>query len=216
MLLIGMGLRTRSLVASQIPQVKRVIRSVDIERCERLARKIGSFDSERQVLNYLRDEVRDSRVGDELVGESSRIRQVKTLIAQVARTNATVLVEGETGTGKELVARAVHSGSGRADMAFVKVNCATLPSTLIESELFGHVKGAFTDARQAKKGLFEAAHGGTLFLDEVGETSPPMQVKLLRVLQERRIRRLGGTEETDVDVRVIGATNGPLEDLVRE
>ena len=138
------------------------------------------------------------------------------MVRAVAPTSSTVLVTGESGTGKELVARAIHGLSGRSDGPFVSINCGALPDTLLESELFGHIKGAFTDARQSKKGLFEAAHGGTLFLDEVGETSPPMQVKLLRALQERRIRRLGGTDETDVDVRVIAATNVPLEDLVRE
>ncbi len=124
------------------------------------------------------------------------------MVRAVAPTSSTVLVTGESGTGKELVARAIHGLSSRSDGPFVSINCGALPDTLLESELFGHIKGAFTDARQSKKGLFEAAHGGTLFLDEVGETSPPMQVKLLRALQERRIRRLGGTDEIDVDVRV--------------
>jgi two-component system response regulator PilR (NtrC family) len=153
---------------------------------------------------------------DHVVGTSAVMAALFEMVRAVAPTGSTVLITGESGTGKELVARAIHGLSGRSDGPFVSVNCGALPDTLLESELFGHMKGAFTDARQSKKGLFEAAHGGTLFLDEVGETSPPMQVKLLRALQERRIRRLGGTDEIDVDVRVIAATNVPLEDLVRE
>jgi len=153
---------------------------------------------------------------DRVIGTSAVMASLFEMVRAVAPTSSTVLVTGESGTGKELVARAIHGLSSRSDGPFVSVNCGALPDTLLESELFGHIKGAFTDARQSKKGLFEAADGGTLFLDEVGETSPPMQVKLLRALQERRIRRLGGTEEIDVDVRVIAATNVPLEDLVRE
>src|SRR6266545_1960394 len=153
---------------------------------------------------------------DQLVGVSPAMAALFEMIRSIAPTSSTVLVTGESGTGKELVARAIHSLSPRSDGPFVSVNCGALPDTLLESELFGHMKGAFTDAHQNKKGLFEAAHRGTLFLDEVGETSPPMQVKLLRALQEKKIRRVGGTEELEVDVRVISATNVPLESLVKE
>jgi two-component system response regulator PilR (NtrC family) len=153
---------------------------------------------------------------DRIIGVSPAMSAVFEVVRSVAPTNSTVLITGESGTGKELVAKAIHALSHRCEAPFVSVNCGALPEGLLESELFGHVKGAFTDARQNKKGLFEAAHRGTLFLDEVGETPPAMQVKLLRALQERNIRPVGGTEELEVDVRVVAATNRPLEDLLTE
>ena len=163
---------------------------------------------------YLRDEIRQTGVGEELVGETSRIRQVIALVSQVAPTDAAVLILGETGTGKELVARAVHAQSPRAGRAFVKVNCATLPSTLIESELFGHAKGAFTGAVGHRAGRFELADGGTIFLDEIGDLPLELQPKLLRVLQEGEFERLGSTKTIKADVRVIAATNRDLEHAV--
>jgi transcriptional regulator with PAS, ATPase and Fis domain len=150
-----------------------------------------------------------------IVGDSGPMRRLKLLVAKVAATHSTALITGESGTGKELVARAFHDLSPRASGPFLALNCGALPDSLLESELFGHVRGAFTGAAAAKKGLFEAARGGTLFLDEVGETSPAMQVRLLRVLQERRVRPVGSTEaqEVEVDLRMIAATN---RDLNRE
>jgi Nif-specific regulatory protein len=139
------------------------------------------------------------------------MRQVYEEVARVAGGNTTVLIRGESGTGKELIAQAIHYHSPRAKKPFIKVNCAALPETLVESELFGHERGAFTGAQQRKKGRFELANGGTLFLDEVGELSAATQVKLLRVLQEREFERVGGTESVRVDVRVIAATNRDLE-----
>src|SRR3989449_9737349 len=153
---------------------------------------------------------------DRMVGVSPPMAALFELVRSIAATGSTVLVTGESGTGKELVAKAIHALSPRRDAAFVSLRRAALSESLLESELFGHMKGAFTDAHQNKKGLFEAAHRGTLFLDEVGETSTAMQVKLLRALQEKQIRRVGGTEEIEVDVRVIAATNRPLEALVQE
>ena len=153
---------------------------------------------------------------DRIIGASQSMKRVFDLIRSVAGTASTILVQGESGTGKELVAKAVHALSPRRDAPFVSVNCAALPENLLESELFGHMKGAFTDAHQTKKGLFETAHRGTLMLDEVGEMPLSMQVKLLRVLQERRVRRVGANEEVEVDVRMIAATNRSLEDLVRD
>ena len=132
----------------------------------------------------------------------------------MAKTTSTVLVTGESGTGKELVARALHFHSLRRDQPFVALNCGALPETLLESELFGHMRGAFTGAESTKKGLVEVAEGGTIFLDEIGEMTPMMQVKLLRVLQERKFRRVGGTEEIAADIRVVAATNQDLPKLV--
>jgi two-component system response regulator PilR (NtrC family) len=153
---------------------------------------------------------------EELVGRSPKMQSIFQLIHRVAGTGSTIMISGESGTGKELIARAVHYNSGRVDRPFVSINCGALPDELLESELFGHMKGSFTGASSTKKGLFEVANGGTIFLDEIGETSSAMQIKLLRVLQERRIRRVGGTEEIDVDVRVITATNQDLEQMVQE
>jgi two-component system response regulator PilR (NtrC family) len=151
-----------------------------------------------------------------IVGRSEKMLAIFKLIEQIARTESTVLVTGESGTGKEWVARAIHFYSLRRDRPFVALNCGALPETLLESELFGHMKGAFTGATANKKGLIEAAEKGTLFLDEIGEMTPMMQVKLLRVLQERKFRRLGGVEELEGAMRVIAATNQDLPKLVSE
>ena len=151
-----------------------------------------------------------------LVGDSRGMERVRKLISKVAPTNSTVLVLGETGTGKELVARAVHDQSLRADMPYVAINCGALPESLIESELFGHRKGAFTGADEQRVGLFEVAHGGTLFLDEIGELPMSMQSKLLRVLESGEMRRVGDNESFTVDVRVICATHQPLEEMVSD
>ncbi len=151
-----------------------------------------------------------------IIGKSSSMQQVFDLITQVAPRRSTVLIQGESGTGKELVAKAIHASSGRADAPFVAINCGNIPSDLLESELFGHVRGAYTGATNAKKGLFEAADSGTLFLDEVATISMEMQSKLLRVIQEREFRRLGGLENIKVDVRIIAATNVDLQTAVRQ
>src|SRR5262249_19406973 len=162
----------------------------------------------------LRDEVEQTSMFDEIVGASNSLRAVLSRIAKVAPTDSTVLITGETGTGKELIARAIHRKSQRASRAFVSVNCAAIPRDLILSELFGHEKGAFTGATQRRLGRFELADGGTIFLDEVGELLPDTQVALLRVLQEREFERVGGGQAIHVDVRVIAATNRDLEAAV--
>jgi len=153
---------------------------------------------------------------ESLLGNSPRMKAVKKMVADVAATNSTILITGESGTGKELVARAVHAASGRHDRPFVSINCGAFPETLLESELFGYVKGAFTGAAANRKGLFEYADTGTLFLDEIAEMSLAMQVRLLRVLQERLVRPVGATEEVPVDVRLIAATNKDLQQRVRD
>ncbi len=168
----------------------------------------------REQNRDLRKELRGNFEG--LIGRSPKMKSIFELIERVAGTNSTIMISGESGTGKELIARAVHYNSGRRERPFVSINCGALPDELLESELFGHMKGSFTGATDTKKGLFEVATGGTIFLDEIGETSSAMQIKLLRVLQERCIRRVGGTDEIAVDMRVITATNQDLEQMVRE
>jgi two-component system NtrC family response regulator len=153
---------------------------------------------------------------DEIVSTSHAMEEVLNMAGRVAASSATVLLRGESGTGKELIAKAIHFQSPRANAPLIKVNCAALPETLLESELFGHEKGAFTGASARRTGRFEAADGGTLFLDEIGELTPAMQVKLLRVLQEREFERLGGNQTIKVDVRVITATNRDIEKALNE
>jgi len=179
-----------------------------------VAKALQTEELEREV-RYLRAQVVNRYGFDNIVGKSAQMREIYSKIAQVADTRTTVLITGESGTGKELVARALHYNSARHERPFVAINCAALPETLIESELFGHEKGSFTDAQARRLGQFEQAHGGSLFLDEVGDLSLPTQAKLLRVLQEREFTRLGGTQSIKVDVRIVAATNKNLEDLLR-
>ena len=170
----------------------------------------------KEQVVHLKRELKQKHGLDNMLGASSKILELFEHIKSVAVTNSTVLITGESGTGKELAARAIHVRSPRSTEEFVSINCGALPETLLESELFGHIKGSFTGATTNHKGLFEVAHKGTIFLDEIGETSPGMQVKLLRVLQEKRIRRIGSTEELDVDVRILAATNKDLEQGVKD
>jgi Nif-specific regulatory protein len=164
----------------------------------------------------LKQELREGYDFSTIIGNSGSLQRVYEAVAQVARTNTTVLIRGESGTGKELIAQAIHYNSLRAKKPFVKVSCAALPDTLIESELFGYEKGAFTGAQDRKKGRFELAQGGTLFLDEIGDIGLPTQIKLLRVLQEREFERLGGTEVVKVNVRLVAATNKDMEQAITQ
>jgi Nif-specific regulatory protein len=164
----------------------------------------------------LRDELENKYRINNIIGNSNKMREVYQMISQVSRSNATVLIRGESGTGKELVANSIHYNSTRSKGPFVKVNCAAIPNNLIESELFGHEKGAFTGAIKQKPGRFELAHKGTIFLDEIGSIDPEVQVRLLRVLQEREFERVGGHRTLKVDVRIIAATNKNLEQAVEE
>jgi Nif-specific regulatory protein len=198
-------LKCFSVVAAMMAQVIKAEHLVDDER-RRLV------DENTHLLEELKERYDFSNI----IGNAGPMRQVYEQIGQVAHTNTTVLIRGESGTGKELIAHAIHYNSPRAQKPFIKVNCAALPETLIESELFGYEKGAFTGAHAAKKGRFELAEGGTLFLDEIGDTNISTQAKLLRVLQEKTFERLGGTATIRVNVRLIAGTNKDLEKAIAE
>lgn len=175
---------------------------------------------ERRRLNrenqILRQEVKQTWKLDNVIGKSQAMRSIFDLVARVANSTANVLITGESGSGKEVIARAIHGAGPRATKPFIAINCTAIPETLLESELFGHAKGSFTGAVQKKKGLFEEANGGTLFLDEIGDMSQSLQAKLLRVLQERKIRPVGDTQMIDIDVRIIAATHKDLKEAIRD
>ena len=193
--------------------IKRAAKNDQIKMVIRNALDVHRVKSEN---TFLKKQLRSKDGFKEIIGKSEEIKKVFTLVDKVADTDSTILVCGESGTGKELIARAIHYRSVRASSPFVSINCGALPENLLESELFGHVKGSFTGAIRDKDGLFKVASGGTFFLDEVGETSPAIQVKLLRVLQEREIIPVGGTSPIKVNARLIAATNADLERAVEE
>lgn len=197
--------RLMSIIASMIARAL-MLRRQSLEERDKLLK-----ENER-LQHQLREKFRPSN----MIGRSGAMQTVYDLIAQVAKSDATVLIRGESGVGKELVAHSIHYNSSRASKPFIRVNCAALPESVIESELFGHEKGAFTGATQQRKGRFELAHQGTIFLDEIGDLSAHTQVRLLRVLQEREFERVGGAETVRINVRVIAATNRDLEDMVRQ
>lgn len=188
----------------------------DPETLRIVVRRILSGDMQARNLAVLKDRDAAGLPPDQVLFAGRAMQQVQQLIADVAPTQATVLISGESGTGKELAARAIHQGSRRATAPFVALNCAAIPETLLESELFGHEKGSFTGATQARQGKFEQASGGTIFLDEIGELPLPLQSKFLRVLQERVFERVGGSREIRADVRIVAATNRDLAEEVKE
>ena len=173
-------------------------------------------DRMRNEAVALREQIDRDSMFEDIVGSSEALRRVLRQVAKVAPSDSTVLILGETGTGKELIARGIHRRSSRSELAFIAVNCAAIPPSLIASELFGHEKGAFTGATQRRLGRFESANGGTIFLDEVGDLPPEIQMALLRVLQEREIERVGSNKAIPVDVRVLAATHRDLDTLVAE
>ncbi|RKY02384.1 MAG: nif-specific transcriptional activator NifA [Spirochaetes bacterium] len=197
--------RLCTIICSMISQAVK-LRQFAIEEREKLLEENKRLQEELQERYNLKN----------IIGNSNEMHEVYRLINQVSRSDTTVLIRGESGTGKELVAHAIHFSSLRAHKPFIKVNCASLPESLIESELFGHEKGAFTGAVTMRKGRFELADGGTIFLDEIGDLSPNLQAKLLRVLQEKEFERVGGTRTIRVDVRVIAATNRNLEEMIEK
>jgi len=213
----GKGLVTPVVIMTAFATTETTVQALNLGAVDFLTKTKNDLQELTKVLKGIFSvsatapvtEVKD--IGD-LVGVGPTIRKVQALVGKIARADTTVLITGESGTGKEIVARLVHRYSDRAKGPFVPVNCGALPEALLESELFGYEKGAFTGAMGTKRGLFEEAEGGVIFLDEIGEIPLPLQVKLLRVLQERRIRRVGANEERPVDARVIGATNRDLRD----
>jgi DNA-binding NtrC family response regulator len=181
-----------------------------------LIEKIIRYQNQAREMQFLREEVKERTRFESMIGQSKPMQEIFDLICDVAPMDSTVLITGPTGTGKGLAAKAIHSNSPRCNGPFVTVNCGAIPEHLMETELFGHQKGAFTDAKETKKGRLELAHGGTLFLDEVGEISMRMQIDLLRVLEDRVFYRVGGTQPMEADFRVIAATNRNLEKAIRE
>ena len=187
-----------------------------VDQLRRAVREVSESLRWKKEAGYLRRELRRLTGLDNIIGQSPNMRAIFELIQTIAPQTSRVLITGESGTGKELVARAIHENSQRAQAPFITINCGAFPETLLESELFGYMKGAFTGANENRQGLFQAAHGGTLFMDEIGNMSLTMQVKLYRVLQEGKVRPIGSTEESDVDVRIIAATNKDFEKEIAE
>ncbi len=217
LLITGVPTLETAIAAINAGADRYVIKDHDlVEQLRRAVRGVSDSLKWKKEAGYLRRELRRLTGLDNIIGQSPKMRAIFDLIQTIAPQSSRVLITGESGTGKELVARAIHENSMRAQAPFITINCGAFPETLLESELFGYMKGAFTGANENRQGLFQAAHGGTLFMDEIGNMSLTMQVKLYRVLQEGKVRPLGSTEEVDVDVRVIAATNKDFEKEIAE
>src|SRR5215472_15298988 len=214
-LITGVPSLETAIAAANEGANRYVIKDHDLVEQLRVAvREVSENLKWKKEAGYLRRELRRLTGLDNIIGQSPKMKAIFDLIQTVAPQNSRVLITGESGTGKELVARAIHENSSRSQTPFITINCGAFPETLLESELFGYVKGAFTGANENRRGLFQAADGGTLFMDEIGNMNLAMQVKLYRVLQEGKVRPLGSTEEIDVDLRVIAATNKDLEKAI--
>lgn len=209
------GTMESAIEAMKLGAIDYISKPFDIEELKVVINKALNIGSMQEQIEFLTEEL-SKNTGKVIIGESDKIKNVLNIVSRVANSNATVLIMGESGTGKELIANAIHFNSNRKHKPYVKINCGAIPENLLESELFGYEKGAFTGAVSRKPGKFELADGGTIFLDEVGELTPAIQVKLLRVLQEREFERIGGVETIKVDVRIIAATNRNLMDMVEK
>jgi DNA-binding NtrC family response regulator len=214
LVITGYGSVDSAVAAMRAGAYDYLTKPVDPEHLVRVLHKALERQRLRRQVTYLQDQFAREAGLHQIVAESAAMKAILDTLQQVATSDASVLIEGESGTGKELLAKLIHRRSNRATSPFLALNCGALPETLLESELFGHARGSFSGAHRDHKGLFEAAHGGTLLLDEIAETSPGFQVKLLRTLQERTVRRLGDTREIPVDVRIIAASNQNLGELV--
>ncbi len=215
-LITAYGSIAQAVEALKAGALDYVVKPFDVEELKIIVGRGLAGRRLKQENLLLKRDLKDRYGFEQMIGKSRPMQDIYTLIEKVASTDSTVLITGESGTGKEMAARAVHLQGARRDHPFVSINCAALPENLLESELFGHVRGSFTGAVSDKKGMFELAQRGTLFLDEVGEMSPWTQVKLLRALQERKVRRVGGADEVPVDVRIIAATNQDLKKRIAE
>src|ERR1700758_4987315 len=217
LLITGVPTVETAIAAINAGADRYVIKDHDlVDQLRRAVKEVSESLKWKKEAGYLRRELRRLTGLDSIIGQSPKMRAIFDLIQTIAPQSSRILITGESGTGKELVARAIHENSLRAQAPFITINCGAFPETLLESELFGYMKGSFTGANENRQGLFQAAHGGTLFMDEIGNMSLTMQVKLYRVLQEGKVRPLGSTAETDVDVRVIAATNKDFEKEIAE